>query len=690
MKTHSTWHALVVVSATLLVCSSAEAQTCPEASSTKYEGSLNANDSRTYTIHLQPCETVVVDMTGSAPANGAAMSLKLRNASGQNLTVINFGCYGSCAQTVPKTDSSAGFPLPGTRGVEGLAEDFVISTGSVIGTPPTMTYTLTVHRVPRPGYNIGGTAFGNAPLVQANAALYGSLHTWEPGQFYKISIGAGQLIYIAGQARGPAIGAMFRIELYNSSLQLVKTLIADAVRETPVIFPTAPNYDFYRNTGAAADFYLKFATQFWSVLDFQIEPRIPAQSQLTLFLDADNDFESNPVNDVAAYVPGSVLATGESLPPGSEGTFLQQVRAIAAFVDEFGQIVPQPVGITSATFALENTSAFAGRAMNWGSSATPDFALVSGTSASFSGKLAKKTINAYDYGGFTTVKVTVTGFPSETMRVPRDDSPANLIPDAGWRGYSTGNQIADTNDPSSADADTTANNTYVGDGFSRFEEFRGFVVQGQHIRLSPDVKDLFVFSALVEGLGYAINLPIRVHSILQDEMGAFRDINFRYTNSGSGGPMPGHSAEPDTGYHQEAVHVIDGGLSPDGFMGAVFWPGGAFHVPINTIGPAYVYGETIRLLTPTINNSTDVDDVDPEVRRHTIGHEIGHTIHMSHQPAAPDTANPPLALCPAIPFTIMTSAYFIQSNGTIPLRDCPWQNIPTLYDDVDKAALTLR
>ena len=60
---------------------------------------------------------------------------------------------------------------------------------------------------------------------------------------------------------------------------------------------------------------------------------------------------------------------------------------------------------------------------------------------------------------------------------------------------------------------------YTGDGFTVFEEYRGFYVKGSHTSILPTDKDVFIYSELAEGIGAVSNLPtpIVTHEINFDE-----------------------------------------------------------------------------------------------------------------------------------------------------------------------------
>jgi hypothetical protein len=135
-----------------------------------------------------------------------------------------------------------------------------------------------------------------------------------------------------------------------------------------------------------------------------------------------------------------------------------------------------------------------------------DFSLQLTTQPFAADYTARVTLDCWDYGGFTLTRATHAGAVAN-LHIPLDDN-GNWIADGGWKVGSLA--VADTGGLSSEDSDLTpVGDGLSGDGLTRFEEYRGFMVQGVHTRTDPSVKDVFAFSEfLTLGLGFAWTLPV--------------------------------------------------------------------------------------------------------------------------------------------------------------------------------------
>ena len=234
---------------------------------------------------------------------------------------------------------------------------------------------------------------------------------------------------------------------------------------------------------------------------------------------------------------------------------------------------------------------------------------------------ATVTIKSFDYGSFGKIKAEFTtqdgsltcvakevGGTNEYTRLPADTN-FNDIADS-WSG--------DTGPSGNCDAtyddDNNPTNGYTtGDGLSRYEEYRGFSVNGTHTRTVPWNKDVFicdVSSAFTSSRADVSQLGCDIHWISVDEWdGASSDASPTYQHINFN--CDSHRART---YLQRALRLLDGGTN-----GTMTW-GQSFRVlprcPNNTM-KAVVY---------TGNISTYWTNTPPasEVVTRTVAHELAH------------------------------------------------------------------
>lgn len=121
----------------------------------------------------------------------------------------------------------------------------------------------------------------------------------------------------------------------------------------------------------------------------------------------------------------------------------------------------------------------------------------------------KVKVVPFDWGGWSTLQVTAVladgrrvmgklkGKSERGLRVPKRD-PNSHIAD-GWKAkHKTGADELDDEDEPVGDGNK-------GDGYTLYEEYRGFVIEGEHVEGDPKAKDFFVLNLIGEdaelGLG---------------------------------------------------------------------------------------------------------------------------------------------------------------------------------------------
>lgn len=259
------------------------------------------------------------------------------------------------------------------------------------------------------------------------------------------------------------------------------------------------------------------------------------------------------------------------------------------------------------------------------------------TTNSESRKTFAVKIRSYDYGAFGKLSAQLYGSGGESssplnsagpITIPLDKN-GNRIAD-GWM-YDTSRNYS----PSADNESGPSGNSSSGDGFTVFEEYRGFEIKGTHTRTTPFDKDLFIYSIFSsEGVGYATKLRqdtgyiFKVHSIYQSEMNSRRVMNSR--------KCPGYWK-----MDQKAVKVLkDTTRGPISYwaghrrvnLGVIF--GYAFTDPQSFQG-SYIPSQALSATVYTSNIEDQLDDPGEtistsEAIKKIIAHEVAHHISLDH------------------------------------------------------------
>lgn len=218
-----------------------------------------------------------------------------------------------------------------------------------------------------------------------------------------------------------------------------------------------------------------------------------------LYVSVDNSFDpASPADQSARFIPGSYLNGDDVALDVMEQTGQGIVLRVLTGAGSKGK----------ATFSVAS-SAYPGIAMNYpssGGSTAPDMALLDpvtnlatpSVSSTFSPDGdTRATLLVRDYGAAGTINVTITSgrttYALKGLRLPVDVD-SNSLPDAGWKTGPAGGLVTASGLTAGGDVDDpiSASNTSVGDGLSNYEEYRGFVLGGKHIRTDPHEKDVFL------------------------------------------------------------------------------------------------------------------------------------------------------------------------------------------------------
>ena len=313
---------------------------------------------------------------------------------------------------------------------------------------------------------------------------------------------------------------------------------------------------------------------------------------------------------------------------------LMQVEIVAHKKDDVDS--PPPKKVLKYTITLEDTSKEKGVDLNWPSSATGN-----GPTADFDFRIDNHSVNlkltddkgqaaetneegltdfwvqltSYDWGGWTHLKVVaelsdhttvvahVRGLPQQTLAVPKDDD-GNHIAD-GWEQQQNVSNL----DPAS-DEDALPGNGSTGDGIALYDEYRGFHVGGNHTRLMPEFKDLFVRDYDELGAGnYQAATDIHVR-VLQDNEAA----NNKESGAAGGSPL---YATPNGRYGKVPVIPLRNKPIGDGGVGSTEPKTGL---------PATI--QEVQIDAALIARGYKADASNQ--LQATIAHELGHATNVIH------------------------------------------------------------
>jgi hypothetical protein len=212
---------------------------------------------------------------------------------------------------------------------------------------------------------------------------------------------------------------------------------------------------------------------------------------------------------------------------------------------------------------------------------------------------AEATVSSFDFGAYGELRVTahvpgrdpIAGYlqadPQKRTRVPLPSSqPGSHIADA-WK-----ERWGISNEPDESDNDDyPEGDGHLGDGFSLYQEYRGFSVNREHVRLKPLRKELFVRNEMGDGVGTSEILMFKTASLLgvhhelrEDEIDPFNLMTVNSGHAHSGYPQYGVRLtirQQKLGY-SEAVSLP--GL-PDEFANST--PASKVRIEIEPDGPGW-------------------------------------------------------------------------------------------------------
>ena len=225
-------------------------------------------------------------------------------------------------------------------------------------------------------------------------------------------------------------------------------------------------------------------------------------------------------------------------------------------------------------------------------------------------------VESLDYGAWGKIKaeVNVEGTWYECTSIDGDnyvtipyDDDEDHIADM-WEEH-----FGVEDDSENADDDAQPESKQDGDGFTNYEEYRGFYVNGvwTEWEFSPEKKDLFIYDEIGMGVANFTETQLKIHLIDKKEYDSHRVVNF---NRGHG-TLTSQSGQKGLYLHQEELTGLWGEVRP-----TVGTPNVVEEVVMDSIGGAAISAYIEKGPEGGFLRNYSV----------SIAHELGHAVNIMH------------------------------------------------------------
>ncbi len=266
-------------------------------------------ESITIPFSTSPCHTVAVNVSWSNGLNyGSNLKVSFLDASGQPIYYEDtISAYLPGSRIFP---FSSPYPYPWRGSRSSLLNPAALKIETIYPFAVSCFITYDITFTARPGHNVGGDSFTNAPLVPALPTKYlGSMYdgrtppfggvSIDPGQFFKVHLKCNQAIYAYGSVTvSSGVSSNFRVDIYDANQQLITPNWIFTGSMGTTSFASNP---FVNPNSTDSDFYIKAWSYNWPIYDFT--------------LNLDEYVASNNVNNPRPVAPD---ATGGTTPNSEE------------------------------------------------------------------------------------------------------------------------------------------------------------------------------------------------------------------------------------------------------------------------------------------------------------------------------------------------------------------------------------
>ncbi len=299
----------------------AQAPPCPDAPASIHDTHTfqGLGESIIIPLNTAPCHTVAANISWSNSLNqGSNLKVTFLDSSGQPIYYEDTISAFLPGSRIFPFSSPYPYPWRGSRSALLNPASLRIETIYPFAVSCFITYDVTF--TSRPGYNVGGDSFTNAPLVPALPTAYlGSMYdgrtppfggvSIDPGQFFKVHLKCNQAIYIYGSVTvSSTVSSNFRVDLYDATQPTPQLIIPNWIFTSSVGTSNFASTPFINPNSTEADFYIRAWSYNWPIYDFtlNVDEYVASNSSTNPRPVAPDATGGSPPNSEEYHLPASI------------------------------------------------------------------------------------------------------------------------------------------------------------------------------------------------------------------------------------------------------------------------------------------------------------------------------------------------------------------------------------------------